>query len=387
MTLSTSVDKVASAIERASSGLVNRRALVELIVLSAIAGEHLLVIGPPGTAKSLAVRRISQQFGGRYFEYLLGKFTEPSELFGPVDLRRLKEGVFETRTEGMLPEAEIAFLDEVFRGSSAILNTLLGILNERSFRRGTTVQRCPLRVCVGASNELPEDEALAAFADRFLVQVYADAVEDRMLEELLEAGWRSDAQGPTLPAASLADLDALAAAVTQVDMSGVLGPLADAIRTLRNLDLPLSDRRIVRAQRLVAASAVLAGRSLADGRDLWPFVYVVSGREEQARAREALREHLAAAANPTLPYAAEDAAAGAAARAARLVAEASALLAQLDAADGADPRTLHLRLEALGREIDAGFPPGELPEDLAEMRARLRSRVESYRSTAAASGA
>ena len=103
-------------VEQCSQGLVERRTLVEAIVLAAVAGEHVLVVGPPGTAKSEAARRVARGLGGRYFEYLLGKFSEPSELFGPVDLRKLKEGVLETATEGMLPEAEIAFLDEVFAG-------------------------------------------------------------------------------------------------------------------------------------------------------------------------------------------------------------------------------------------------------------------------------
>src|SRR3954468_11540230 len=177
------------ALKDAGSGLVEREALVELIALSAVAGEHLLVVGPPGTAKSEAVRRVARALGGNYFEYLLGRFTEPSEVFGPVDLRRLKEGVVETQTEGMLPEADIAFLDEVFLGSTAILNTLLGILNERTFRRGHTRMTCPLRVCVGASNRIPEDEQLAAFADRFLVRTFVTAIGDSRIEELLEGSW------------------------------------------------------------------------------------------------------------------------------------------------------------------------------------------------------
>src|SRR5499427_1718316 len=168
------VDAVAGslrqAIADASNGLVERETLVELIILAAVAQEHLLVIGPPGTAKSVAVHRVAETIGGRYFEYLLGRFTEPNEIFGPVDLRKLREGTVETDVSGMLPEAEIAFLDEIFQGSSAILNTLLGILNERVFRRGHTQLKCPLRICVGASNGLPTDESLAAFADRFLVR-------------------------------------------------------------------------------------------------------------------------------------------------------------------------------------------------------------------------
>src|SRR5687767_4118596 len=138
---------VRAAITGAGKGLVEREALVETIALAAVAGEHVLVVGPPGTAKSEAVRRVARATGGRYFEYLIGRFTEPSEIFGPIDLRRLKEGVVETETSGMLPEAEVAFLDEIFLGSTAILNTLLGILNERVFRRGHTQLPCPLRLC------------------------------------------------------------------------------------------------------------------------------------------------------------------------------------------------------------------------------------------------
>lgn len=153
--LQQSVEALRLAISEAGKNLIERETLIELVALAAIAGEHVLIVGAPGTAKSEAVRRIALAIGGNYYEYLLGRFTEPSEIFGAVDLRKLKEGVIETETAGMLPEAEIAFLDEIFLGSTAILNTLLGILNERIFRRGHTKTTVPLRVCVGASNALP----------------------------------------------------------------------------------------------------------------------------------------------------------------------------------------------------------------------------------------
>ena len=188
-TLAEASAALRDALAGAARGLVEREALVELCALAAVAGEHLLVIGPPGTAKSEAVRRVARALGGQVFEYLLGRFTEPSEIFGPIDLRRLKEGVGETQTAGMLPEADVAFLDEVFLGSTAILNTLLGVLNERTFRRGATRMRVPLRVCVGASNALPDDEALAAFGDRFLIRAFLDPIADPRLEELPEGGW------------------------------------------------------------------------------------------------------------------------------------------------------------------------------------------------------
>mgnify|MGYP001560512596 CR=1 FL=1 len=224
--------RLRDAIREATDGLIERDHLAELLILAAVAQEHLLVIGPPGTAKSAVVRRVAQSLGGNYFEYLLGRFTEPSELFGPVNLNKLREGLVETDVSGMLPEAEIAFLDEVFLGSTAILNTLLGLLNERQFRRGHTRIQCPLRVCVGAANGLPEDESLAAFADRFLLHVFVDAVPDARLEDLLAGGWQVGQHG-VVPRADLASLDALNHAVPNVDMGPVRADLAQAIRQLR----------------------------------------------------------------------------------------------------------------------------------------------------------
>lgn len=363
------------ALANATRGLVEREALAELIALAAVAGEHVLVIGPPGTAKSEAVRRIARAVDGRLFEYLLGRFTEPSEIFGPIDLRRLKEGFVETETAGMLPEAELAFLDEVFKGSTAILNTLLSILNERVFRRGHSIVQCPLRVCVGASNALPEDESLAAFSDRFLVRIFVDPVPDPRLEELLEAGWRLDHEDHAFEPASLADLDVLTGAAREADLCRVRSHLAHAIRLLRGAGIVLSDRRAVRTQGLVAAAAALAGRSRATDADLWPLILAVPTREQQALARECLSEVLARTENATLPAAAEEASLGPLARAARIASAGREILRERPA----EPEELdewQLRLEGIAREIDAGFAPENLPSELAEVRARI---VEALR--------
>ncbi len=379
---------IRAAIEAAASGLVDRAHLVELVALGAVAREHVLVVGPPGTAKSEAARRIARALGGRYFEYLLGRFTEPGEIFGPIDIRRLADGIIEARTEGMLPEAEIAFLDEVFLGSTAILNTLLALLNERTFRRGQTVIDAPLRVCVGATNVLPEDETLAAFADRFLIRVFLSAVGDPDLETLLESGWRLGSSGRdtarSAPAVSrIETLDRLAAAARGVDLAPVRGELAHAVRLLRRAGVTLSDRRLVRSQALVAAAAVLAGRvAAAAAADLWPLVYVVPSEEGQALARETLRDVLAAAANPMLSTAAELAAHGPAARAARLVVEGDTLLSTRPTTADA-VHAWRLRIEGVGREIDAGFAPNALPEDLARVRARLAAALDERGAPAA----
>jgi len=361
--------RLREVIAAASAGLVQRETLVELIILSAVAQEHLLVIGPPGTAKSAAVHRVAEATGGRYFEYLLGRFTEPNEIFGPVDLRKLKEGLVETEVSGMLPEAEIAFLDEIFQGSTAILNTLLGILNEREFRRGHTRMRCPLRICVGASNALPEDESLAAFADRFLVRIFVEPVPDPMLETLLQGGWELGARGKDAHA-SMEQIDMLARAARQADMSRVRPALAHALRVLRSAGVALSDRRAVKAQFLIAAAALLAGRQQPDESDLWPLVFVVPTSQQQDIARESLRELLSSTENNTLSYAAEEASAGPRVRANRLALAGREVLASRPEAES-DLEAWRLKLEGIVREIDSGFAPEQMHEELVAVRSAI----------------
>jgi MoxR-like ATPase len=366
--------EVRDALTDASRGLVEREAMVELVALSAVAGEHLLVVGPPGTAKSEAVRRTARGLGGSYFEYLLGRFTEPSEIFGPVDLRKLREGLVETETAGMLPEAEVAFLDEVFLGSTAILNTLLGLLNERTFRRGHTRMQCPLRVCVGASNALPEDDALAAFADRFLARIFVEPVPDPRLEELLEGG--ASLWGDVAPrVASLQSLDVVARAARGADLGPVRPHLAQALRTLRAAGIALSDRRAVKVQRLVAAAAALAGRATPGVADLWPLVYAVPTKESQALARDVLRDVLSASENPALPAAALEASAGPLARA-RRIAQAGHALLESRPVDAEGVAAWRLKLEGVAREMDAGFAPEALPQALRELRGAVAAVLE-----------
>src|SRR5215472_7290769 len=140
--------------------------VIRLLLVAVLAGEHAVLIGPPGTAKSALIRTFARLLHARYFEYLLTRFTEPNEIFGPVDIAAFREGRYERRTEGMLPDAEVVFLDEVFKSNSAILNALLMLLNERRFASGPRVMQCPLLSAFGASNEVPGDDALTAIYDR-----------------------------------------------------------------------------------------------------------------------------------------------------------------------------------------------------------------------------
>ncbi|GAA0950727.1 hypothetical protein GCM10009554_51170 [Kribbella koreensis] len=372
MSLEVDARAVNTAVGLARAGLVDRELIAEVVVLCAVAGEHLLVIGAPGTAKSEAVRRVAAELGGSYFEYLLGRFTEPNEIFGPVDLRRLREGIVEIETAGMLPEAEIAFLDEVFLGSTAILNTLLGVLNERTFRRGSTSLTVPLRVCVGAANTLPEDHTLAAFADRFLARLFVEPVADARLEELLEAGWRAD-HAVAKPGSDdlLGSVDRLAAAAQRADLTQVRPLLGTAIRRLRGAGIALSDRRAVRAQRLIAAATVLDGRSVASEADLWVLPLIAPTADTQVLARETLADLLTRSRNSSLVHSAEELSRGAEARAERLHQTGTTLLETLDTTPDA-----RLRLEATLREIDATFAHTDLPPALADLRTTLITKLE-----------
>src|SRR5258705_13952485 len=120
------------------------------------------MVGRPGTDETALVHNLSARLEGRTFDYLLTRFTEPNEIFGPFDIRKLRDGELLTNTEGMLPEASLVFLDELLNANSAILNSLLGVLNERVFRRGRETRPLPTLMVVGASNRLPEEDALAA---------------------------------------------------------------------------------------------------------------------------------------------------------------------------------------------------------------------------------
>lgn len=261
---------------------VGKGEVIDLLGIGLAAGENAFLLGPPGTAKSAIVRMLSSCIeDGNNFEYLLTRFTEPNEIFGPFDIRKLKEGDLITNTEGMLPEASMVFLDEIFNANSAILNSLLMALNERMFRRGKESRKLPALMFVGASNQLPEDEALAALLDRFLIRVRCDYVDTDLLENVLLAGWKLEnkvvSEKPMLRPEHIQEIQQ---ACKKVDLSNIRPTYIDMVHGLRNTGVKVSDRRAVKVQNLIAASALLSGRDKAIASDLWVLKYIWDTEEQ-----------------------------------------------------------------------------------------------------------
>lgn len=277
---------------------VGRADAARLLVIAAVCREHMLLLGPPGTAKTDLVAHFAGLIQARSFNYLLTRFTEPSEIFGPLDFEQFQKGTYCVKTDGMLPDAEIAFLDEVFQGSSAILNTLLSLINERHFFNGATRERVALVSLFGASSELPDDPALRAFGDRFMLRLEVEQVARTRLPELLKLGWEQEreriaGQGGrpvTIPPVRLADLVALSGRVADVDVGPVRDAYAEIITELLAQGVTLSDRRIVRGLKLVAAAALLRESLTARPRDLWPLAHIWTEPGDAGAYREAVRD-------------------------------------------------------------------------------------------------
>lgn len=270
------------------NAFVGKDEIIDLMGVSLAARENLFLFGPPGTAKSALVHSLAGRIHGHTFDYLLSRFTEPNELFGPFDIRRLREGDLVTNTEGMLPEADIVFLDELLNANSAILNSLLMALNERVFRRGRETRAIPALFFAGASNHLPEDDGLRALFDRFLLRVRCGPVPESQLGSVLSAGWNLEREGIAHAATITAnDLREFQKAVRGVDLAPVRGAYLDLVIKLRHAGMDISDRRAVRLQRVIAASALLCGRLEGRISDLWILRHVWD-REEQIEVIESI---------------------------------------------------------------------------------------------------
>ncbi|MFF7995063.1 AAA family ATPase [Kitasatospora xanthocidica] len=279
-----------------SGRYLERDDVVRTLVVSVLAGQHALLLGPPGTAKSELARELTGRIeGGTYWEILLGKFTSPTRMFGPIDVAALARGEYRQVYEGRATTADIAFIDEIFKCSTAALNETLGLLNERLYHpeNGGAPIHCPLISAITASNELPTGEDSAAIYDRLLVRLEVGYLVD---PSNFAALVRSAVERPEPAERTTIGLAELRHVVNvAVPAVAVPDPIVDAVCTLRaslrRKELVASDRRWRQSMRLLQASAFLAGRQeVADG-DLAVLTHVLwnSPAERPLVEREVLQ--------------------------------------------------------------------------------------------------
>lgn len=242
-----------------------RQHVIDGCLAAILAGEHVLLLGPPGTAKSALARAIASAFEGIYFEWLLTKFSTPDELFGPVSLRSLEADRFERIVDGKIPRAEFAFVDETFRANSAILNSLLTLMNERVYHNGGTPLACPIVTLFGASNDLPEGRELEAVFDRFLLRFDVQyLVQMANLRDVLLAPDPLSSVRLTMEDLRNAQAAAMEVTVTQATVDGLMS-IRDACQAE---GIVASDRRWKKGLRLVRASAWMMGETETTTEDL-----------------------------------------------------------------------------------------------------------------------
>lgn len=280
--METKLQKLNDVLSFIKKSFVGKDEIVDLLAIGLLAKENAFLLGPPGTAKSAIIRLLSNCIeNGNNFEYLLTRFTEPNEIYGPFDIRKLKEGELVTNTENMMPEASMVFLDEIFNANSAILNSLLMNLNERIFRRGKETRQLPALMFVGASNLLPEDESLNALLDRFLIRIKCDYVAPELLEEVLLAGWNLDKRtSENLPVINPDEIKELQSLSRGINLDNIRKDYIQAVSSLRNAGVKVSDRRAVKIQNLIAASAIICGRKEAILSDLWVMKHIWDTEEQ-----------------------------------------------------------------------------------------------------------
>lgn len=256
-------------VEILNNEIHEREETISVSFLAALSGQNIFLFGPPGTAKSLIARRLSHAFEtSSYFEYLMHRFSTPEEVFGPVSITELKKDNFVRKTEGFLPQSDFAFLDEIWKSSPSILNTLLTIINEKSFRNGAEIESAPLKALIAASNETPPPgQGLEALYDRFLIRLDVSPMEEKAnFESLLKSQPTSAAlEFPIDLKIKHEEWERWSREIHEVKLSEETLNIIHDIRLSfgekgEELDVYVSDRRWQKAAILLKAAAFFSGR-------------------------------------------------------------------------------------------------------------------------------
>ncbi|CAM4449458.1 AAA family ATPase [Paenibacillus tarimensis] len=256
-----SLRKLRSIQSYLSSKFVEREEIVDLLLIALLSKKHLLLISPPGTAKTAIVSEFASLITGlNYFQWQLGMFTTPDEVFGPVSLKGLENDQYIRQVEGKMPAAELVFLDEIFKANSALLNSFLTAINERLFYNNGKALRIPLMTMIGASNEYPmEGEGLEALYDRFQLRVELGYIKsDRGFMTMLTGGL--DHTPTPKPALTLKELSKMQQEVAKLPIHDtVLSSITSIRQELYQQGIVISDRRYMQSVRLLQAHAFLQG--------------------------------------------------------------------------------------------------------------------------------
>ena len=301
-------------LQEMNRGIYEKNTEISLSLLAALAGESVILLGPPGVAKSMVARQLKTAFrDARSFEYLMSRFSTPDEIFGPVSIQKLKTSdTYERAVEGYLPTADVVFLDEIWKAGPAIQNTLLTVINEKIFRNGNREMHLPLKLLVAASNELPaKGEGLEALWDRFVIRIESRPIKlEKNFRAMLQES-HADFSGSTgvLGHADFADnadfsdlkitAEEYAEWAEKICKIGVKEEVLDAISAIRkslravNVDeaaerrnIYVSDRRWKNIVRLLRTSAFMQDREEVDICDLLPIYHCLWQEPEE---RDAIR--------------------------------------------------------------------------------------------------